>query len=92
VSSEEDADDLTFYIDGIKQQNYSGEVDWTRSLDFPVTAGSHSFEWKFQKDASDSVGADSAWLDDIIFPMDVDNDGVIDNQDSYVPNAVVPAP
>jgi hypothetical protein len=40
---------------------------WKR-VSVPVTAGTHTFKWSYQKDYSNSVGSDCAWLDFILFP------------------------
>jgi len=82
TSTEADYDELIFYIDGIEQARYSGENDWARSVNFPVTAGSHSFEWVYQKDGGSSAGSDTVWLDDIFIPVDTDEDGVVDSLDT----------
>jgi len=68
VSSESDFDYLTFYIDGVKQGEWSGEQDWVQ-VSFPVKAGTRTFEWTYSKDGSESGGDDTAWIDDIIFPQ-----------------------
>lgn len=67
VSSESDFDYLNFYIDGVKQGEWSGEQDWIQ-VSFPVTTGTRTFEWTYSKDGSESGGDDTAWIDDIIFP------------------------
>jgi hypothetical protein len=69
VSSESGFDHLGFYIDGTREQRWSGEKDWTE-VSFPVTAGRRTFEWVYSKDGSVSSGADTAWIDDIAFPID----------------------
>jgi len=67
VSSEEDYDFLTFKIDGLEQENWSGEIDWTQNT-YNLATGSHTLEWIYSKDFSVSTGQDKAWVDDIIFP------------------------
>ena len=69
VSSESGFDHLEFYIDGILERRWSGEDDWTE-VSFPVIAGERTFEWKYSKDGSVSNGFDTAWIDDIVFPVD----------------------
>jgi len=68
VYSEPDFDYLKFYINGVKQDEWSGEQDWTK-VSFPVTAGIRTFEWTYSKDSSTSMGSDTAWIDDIVFPI-----------------------
>jgi glucuronoarabinoxylan endo-1,4-beta-xylanase len=68
VSSESSFDYLRFYIDEVKQDKWSGGKDWER-ISFPVIAGTRTFEWTYSKDGSDSEGNDTAWIDDIVFPI-----------------------
>jgi hypothetical protein len=68
VDSEWDFDYLKFYINGVKQDEWSGKQDWTK-VSFPVTAGIRTFEWTYSKDSSTSIGSDTAWIDDIVFPI-----------------------
>jgi hypothetical protein len=68
VSSEPGYDFLTFYIDGNIIDPWSGTQDWTQVV-YPVTEGTHTFRWTYSKDYSWYEGADTAWLDDIQFPM-----------------------
>ncbi len=57
-----------FYIDGVKQDEWSGEQDWTQ-VSFSVTEGTRTFEWIYSKDYSISEGSDTTWIDDIVFPV-----------------------
>ena len=68
VSSEANYDYLTFYVDGVQKGRWSGTVSWTQAT-FPVTAGTHVFKWVYSKDSSVSTGSDTAWVDDIVFPV-----------------------
>ncbi|MFH1120448.1 MAG: M28 family peptidase [Bacteroidota bacterium] len=67
VSSESGYDYLRFYIDDVQQGQWSGTVDWSE-VNFPVTAGLHTFRWSYSKDGSEVAGSDCAWVDYIIFP------------------------
>ncbi len=67
VSSEGSYDFLRFYIDGVQQAQWSGEVAWGQ-VSFPVTSGIHTFQWTYAKDYVYSSGSDCAWVDYIIFP------------------------
>ena len=60
-------DYLAFIIDGNEQERWSGEVAWSEEI-YPVSAGTHTFEWLYSKDGSVSEGQDCAWLDYVIFP------------------------
>ncbi len=73
VSSESGWDYLKFYIDGVEKDKWSGEQDWTEVY-FPVRAGTKTFKWTYSKDSSISEGDDTAWIDDIVFPIDCDYD------------------
>ncbi len=68
LSSEKLWDKLQFFIDGTKKGEWSGELDWEQ-VSFPVDAGARRFTWTYRKDDSSAEGADTAWLDDIEFPV-----------------------
>jgi len=67
VSSEEGWDYLRFYIDNQMQDEWSGEVNWTLAS-YPVTAGTHTLSWIYEKDEFVASGSDAAWVDNIILP------------------------
>jgi D-glucuronyl C5-epimerase, beta-sandwich domain/Bacterial TSP3 repeat len=69
---------LAFYIDGELQQSWTETADYEQVV-FKVTAGTHTFSWKYQH-SGDSDENNTAWLDNIIFPGvgDSDGDGVVD--------------
>ena len=69
VSSEQHYDYLRFYIDGTQQDEWSGDEDWTQ-VSFPVRSGRRTFEWIYSKDGSSYYDSDTAWIDDIMFPID----------------------
>ena len=75
VSSESGWDYLRFYIDGDMIQEISGTIGWT-AVTTNVSSGSHVFKWEYSKDSSVSSGADTGWIDNIVFPPSVtyDND------------------
>lgn len=90
VSSEGGFDFLRFYIDGVQQGLWSGNVNWTQAT-YPVAAGDHTFKWSYTKDPSVSSGSDAGWVDDIVFPLvgtDIDGDGILNSEDNCptVPN------
>jgi hypothetical protein len=68
VSSEPDWDFLSFSVDDVEQQRWSGQVDWT-GYSFPLTAGNHKLEWRYSKDASFSSGSDAAFIDNVLLPI-----------------------
>ena len=67
ASSEATYDFLYFYLDGVPQGGWSGEVGWTLAS-YAVSAGTHTFAWAYEKDGSVSDGSDCGWVDYIIFP------------------------
>ena len=73
VSSEPGWDFLDFYVDGVLQEQWSGEVDWT-SYAFPLSAGAHTLEWRYLKDASAGAGLDAAFIDNVNLPFSLPTD------------------
>jgi alpha-tubulin suppressor-like RCC1 family protein len=67
VSSQSGSDYLRFYVDGVVQGEWSGELDW-QMQSIPVSAGSHTFMWAYAKDAAGFGGLDAAWIDDVALP------------------------
>jgi gliding motility-associated-like protein len=67
VSSEIDSDYLVFYIDGVNKGQWSGDIGWQK-CEFPIEKGEHTFEWKYKKDGTQSVGKDCARIDYIQYP------------------------
>ncbi|MDX2109630.1 MAG: hypothetical protein SFY80_05240 [Verrucomicrobiota bacterium] len=67
VSSELGYDFLSFHCDEVVLAAVSGEVDW-QLVSFPLSAGPHRLTWVYSKDNSFSLGADTAWVDHIIWP------------------------
>lgn len=67
VSSEEEYDLLKFYMDNVKIDEWSGELDWGY-VEYDVTVGTHEFRWEYVKDISSSEGEDRAYIDYIVFP------------------------
>ena len=65
VSSEAGYDFLEFYIDGVLQDRISGMENWHQMIYTITEPGSHTLEWRYVKDWSESVGADSGWVDQV---------------------------
>ena len=65
-------DYLSFYIDGIEQDKWAGEIDWS-STSFDVSSGEHTFTWKYSKDGGVVEGQDAVWIDFIVFPNTTSN-------------------
>ncbi len=67
VSSENNYDYFSFAINGIQQQQWSGEVPWTHAV-YQTQAGEQTFRWSYAKDYSVVGGSDCAWIDYILLP------------------------
>lgn len=70
VSSEASYDKLHFAIDNQEKGTWHGTVPWTRAQ-YAVTAGTHTFKWRYTKDTSMASGSDCAWIDFVILPRDM---------------------
>ena len=66
TSTENNYDKLFFKIDGVTQSgaSWDGSTPWT-TVSYPVTAGTHTFRWEYDKDTSASSGADEVYIDDV---------------------------
>ncbi len=67
VSSEANYDFLRFYINGVLQDEWSGDVTWEQEI-YNLSAGTHLLEWKYVKDQYVTGGTDNARIDYIVFP------------------------
>ncbi len=70
TSTQSNGDYLKFYIDGIKIGEWSGSISWSKEQFF-VHQGNHVFKWEYKKNGSGSTTDDCVWLDDIQFPLGV---------------------
>lgn len=70
VSSEANHDYFRFYLDGIQQVQASGTVAFTQYSGLFIPAGSHELKWEYSKDAANSVGSDTVWVDDLSISVD----------------------
>ena len=69
VSSEAGFDALRFYIDGEVKGTWSGTaVAGWQLFSAPITAGTHTLRWSYEKDGSASMGQDAAWIDAVTMP------------------------
>ncbi len=75
LSSEQDWDYLRFYIDGTELGAWSGLGSWTYAS-FPLTAGTHTLKFLYEKDNIISAGLDCAFLDNIRFPFGTQVTGI----------------
>ncbi|MBC8514893.1 hypothetical protein H8D30_03420 [bacterium] len=62
VSSEATYDFLRFYVDGVQQDEWDGEVAWATSS-YEISEGQHTLRWTYEKDGSVSSGQDAAYID-----------------------------
>ena len=69
VSSELDGDLLEFYIDDIRQDFISGNIEWTLQ-NYQIPTGNTTLKWIYSKDNSKRSGADTAWIDKISWNQD----------------------
>lgn len=67
TGTQADKDFLVFYIDDVAVGKWSGNNPWDK-VQFPVTAGQHTFKWQYEKDPATLVQPDAVWIDDIKFP------------------------
>ena len=65
VSSESGFDKWLLYVDGVQKVAFSGEQAWREYGTAVSGAGTHTVEWRYQKDGSVSRGSDCVWLDDV---------------------------
>lgn len=68
VSSEQDYDEFRFFIDGTLKFVASGIGEGWNRCSIPVEAGEHEYTFRYEKDASNQMGSDCVWVDDISLP------------------------
>ena len=67
TSSEGEYDWLRLRIDGNEVASISGERAWADFSHAIATEGSHTVEWRYDKDGSVSDGEDCGWIDDVVW-------------------------
>ena len=70
TSTEEDWDQLRFYIDGELVDRWSGLIDW-KLVEFPITSGTHTLTWEYKKDFANGSNSDAVWLDEVNLPLSI---------------------
>lgn len=65
VSSEQGFDYLRMDINGNRNFEVSGEVDWTLSDSYQLNEGEHLIDFWYTKDGSEDAGLDAAFIDNI---------------------------
>ena len=68
TSTEQGYDYLSFYIDGVRQNQWSGNTGWKR-VAFFVAQGTHVFRWQYEKDDTGDSGSNCVWIDNITLPL-----------------------
>jgi poly(beta-D-mannuronate) lyase len=66
VSSQTNADYLTFSVGGGTWARISGRVEWEQRS-FSIPSGSATVRWTYNKDGSVTNGSDRGWLDEVDF-------------------------
>ena len=66
-TSTEDGDVLTFMLNGLEMESWSGINDWERS-EYELPAGSNLIRFSFKKDNSGSAGEDAVMIDYLCLP------------------------
>ena len=70
VSSEPNYDFLRFYIDGGLSDSISGESVWAQKV-YRLASGSHTLQWSYIKDFSESYGSDAGFVDQVSYVPDL---------------------
>ncbi len=65
ISSEQAFDLLQVFVDGVKQSEISGTVDWKQQT-ITLDAGVHRVDWTYRKDLNGKAGSDTAWIDGVV--------------------------
>lgn len=66
ISSEGDWDKGYIYIDGVNIANWSGNGGWAEHQ-YSVSAGQHTFQWRYVKDFEGNMYDDCFYVDNITF-------------------------
>ncbi len=62
--TESSYDYLQFLVDGELVDEWAGSNNWEQ-FTHPLSAGEHELQWTYDKDGSQSDGADKVWIDDV---------------------------
>ena len=85
VSSESNYDCLKFYIDGVEEDEISGETNWA-VVTYNLEAGEHILRWEYVKDGSVSYGDDMGWVGEVTLeaaPTIAESDNTLSYLDEY---------
>jgi M6 family metalloprotease-like protein/uncharacterized repeat protein (TIGR02543 family) len=86
VSSEANFDFLRFYVDNVEQAAapaISGPVNWVQKT-ISIPTGSHTIKWTYAKNGSTDGGADTAWVDQVVFTPSAAPEIVVEQPTSTV--------
>ncbi len=66
-------DILSFAIDGVTNELFSGKTSSWQRVEYPVSGmGAHTFKWEYKKDYSVNVGTDRCWVDMVQYARPVE--------------------
>jgi len=68
VSSQNGPDFLEFVVDGVRQASISGVSEWQKKVISITGSGTHTLQWQYTKDGSDSYYSDCGWVDYVQWP------------------------
>lgn len=66
ISTEGGYDRLSWYLDGILLQDWSGTSNWNPAT-IKVPASTHTIKWAYEKNAAGSAKFDAVWVDKVVF-------------------------
>ena len=66
ISCENSWDYGYFYIDGVQKASFTGAGNWVEKT-YDITAGDHTFQWRYTKDSSVNSNDDCFYVDYITF-------------------------
>ncbi len=66
ISSEDGPDRLKLTVDGASYGSTTGVRDWEQ-VTRPISAGTHTIRWSYEKDDFFIGGEDRAWVDQVVF-------------------------
>lgn len=72
VSSENNYDWLRFYIDGVRQNQWSGEQPYSTAT-YNLASGTRTLRWAYEKDRYTDNGSDAAYIDDVLIVPKISN-------------------
>ncbi|BDX07134.1 hypothetical protein MACH26_26550 [Planctobacterium marinum] len=74
VDTEQNNDKLIVYVDYEPVLELSGFINWETQT-IPLTSGGKVVTFEYQKNGSESSGADGVWIDNLTFEVSSENEG-----------------